>query len=64
MYEYKRVKAAWKENCKRAFEMEDITKSLTSEEKRVEFFNKKRRSGKFAKELDTMEWHWLTNYKP
>jgi len=32
VFEYKRIKAVWKENCKRSYEMEDILKSKENKE--------------------------------
>lgn len=46
VFEYRRIKASWKENCKRAYEMEDVLKSRDNQDvKRIEFTFKKLRHG-------------------
>ncbi|CAD8048081.1 unnamed protein product [Paramecium sonneborni] len=62
--EYKRIKAQWKENCKSAYEMEDIIKAINSQDKKIQFSFKKAREGKLAQQLDLLEWYWLCVIKP
>lgn len=34
IFEYKRIKASWKQNCRRAYEMEDVLRSQEHPENR------------------------------
>ncbi|CAD8093585.1 unnamed protein product [Paramecium primaurelia] len=62
---FRRLRAAWKENCKKAYALENVINSIENPDKKIHYDVKSnKREGSCSQTLDTLEWYWLCHYKP
>ncbi|CAD8191948.1 unnamed protein product [Paramecium octaurelia] len=62
---FRRLRAAWKENCKKAYALENVINSVENPDKKIHYdLKSNKREGSCSQKLDTLEWYWLCQYKP
>jgi hypothetical protein len=62
--EYQRSKYRFDESLQKAFDLEDVISASESPFKRVAFSFQSSRSGVLARQIEVVEWFWLTRAKP
>ncbi|CAK87716.1 unnamed protein product (macronuclear) [Paramecium tetraurelia] len=62
---FRRLRAAWKENCRKAYALENVINSVENSDKKIHYdLKSNNREGSCSQQLDTLEWYWLCYYKP
>lgn len=62
--EYQRSKYRFDDYLQRAFDLEDVISASESPFKRIVFSFKESKSGILARQIEVVEWMWLTRIKP